>query len=111
MSIQSLRTPLLALGLVAFSLPVAATERTEADFVAACTASSNLSPAVCECSAKKAKGELTADGFALLVASLEGNDAVAAQLRSKLPIDQTMKAGTFMLRGPSQCAKETAATG
>jgi len=111
MSIRFACTSLLASGLMAFGLPVAAAERTEADFVKACSASSNLSPAVCECSAKKAKGELTADGFALLVASLEGNDAVAAQLRSKLPIDQTMKAGTFMLRGPSQCAKETAAAG
>ena len=111
MSTQPVFLSVLTIGLIAFSLPAASAERTEADFVKACTASSNLSPAVCECSAKKAKGELTADGFALLVASLEGNDAVAAQLRSKLPIDQTMKAGTFMLRGPSQCAKETAAAG
>ena len=91
--------------------PALASERTESDFVKACTASSNLSQAVCECSAKKAKGELSADGFAFLVASLEGNDEVTAKLRGKLPIEQTMKAGTFMARGPSQCAKEAAPAG
>jgi hypothetical protein len=45
------------------------------------------------------------------VATLEGNDAVTAQLRSKLPIDQVMKAGTFMTRGPAQCAKVSSASG
>lgn len=111
MSIRFACTSLLAGGLMAFGLPVAAAERTEADFVAACVASSNLSQAVCECSARKAKHELSPDGFALLVATLEGDDSTAAQLRGKLPVDQTMKAGTFMLRGPSQCAKEATATG
>ena len=71
---------------------------------------SNLAPAVCECSAGKARGELSPDGFALLVAMLEGNETLAAQLRSKLPIDQVMKAGTFMARGPAQCAKASSAT-
>jgi hypothetical protein len=99
---------MLALNIAAFAGPAAASERTEDDFVKACTTSSNLSRPVCECSAMKAKGELTPDGFALLVATLEGNDAAAAQLRSKLPIDQVMKAGTFMTRGPAQCAKESA---
>ncbi len=100
---------LFALNFVVLAIPAAASERTEGDFVKACTTSSNLSPAVCECSAKKARGELTPDGFALLVATLEGNDAAAAQLRGKLPIDQVMKAGTFMTRGPAQCAKESPA--
>lgn len=111
MSMPSPLMSLLALALMTLALPVSAAERTEADFITACTASSNLSQAVCACSARKAKSELTADGFALLVASLEGDDNTAAQLRSKLPIDQTMKAGTFMLRGPSQCAQEAAAAG
>ncbi len=83
-----------------------AAERTEADFAKACTASSNLAAAICACSASKARVELTADGFALLVAMLEGDDKTAVELRSRLPIDQVMKAGTFMARGPSQCARE-----
>ncbi len=100
---------LFATTLAGFCMPAAASERTEEDFVKACTTSSNLALPVCECSARKARGELTPDGFALLVASLEGDDAAAAQLRGKLPVDQVMKAGTFMARGPSQCAKESAA--
>ena len=107
MSTSRIAGALFALNLAAFPGPAPASERSAVDFVKACTASSNLSPAVCECSAKKAKSELTPDGFAMLVASLEGNDAAAAELRGKLPIDQVMKAGTFMTRGPAQCAKES----
>jgi hypothetical protein len=102
--------PLWAVILVIVVFPAEASDRTEADFVKACAASSNLPPPVCECSARKAKGELTAGGFALLVATLEGNDTLVAQLRSSLPLEQVMKAGTFMTRGPAQCAKESAAT-
>lgn len=109
MSTSKFACALFALNIVAFAGPALAAERSEDDFVKACTASSNLSPAVCECSATKARSELTPDGFAMLVATLEGNDAVAAQLRGKLPIDQVMKAGTFMTRGPAQCAKESPA--
>ncbi len=98
---------LFATMLAGFCMPVAASDRTEEDFVKACITRSNLAQPVCKCSARKAKGELTPDGFALLVASLEGDDATAAQLRGKLPVDQVMKAGTFMARGPSQCAKES----
>jgi len=111
MSISDVAAVLFALNLaVFFAGPAVASERTEGDFVKACTAGSNLSPAVCECSAKKARGQLTPDGFALLVATLEGNDAAAAQLRGKLPIDQVMKAGTFMARGPAPGAEESPAT-
>ena len=97
---------MLVLALTALALPVVAAERTDADFVRACTANSNLSQAVCACSASKARNDLTPDGFALLVALVEGNEPVAAQLRSRLPLEQVMKAGTFMLRGPAACAKE-----
>lgn len=110
MSASNFVAALFALSLLLVMVPVAASERTEVDFFKACTASSNLSPAVCECSARKAKGELTAEEFTLLVATLAGNDKLVAQLRSKLPAEQVMKSGTFMLRGPSQCAKESAAT-
>ncbi len=99
---------MLALCFLAIGLPANAAERSQADFVKACLSSSNLSKEVCECSAKKAKGELSPDGFALLVAMHEKNNEVSASLRSTLPIDQTMKAGTFMARAPAQCAKESA---
>jgi hypothetical protein len=110
MSKAKFESVLFAISVAVFACPALASDRTEGDFVKACTTSSNLSPAVCECSARKAKSELTPDGFALLVAMLEGNDAAATQLRGRLPIDQVMKAGTFMARGPAQCAKDSAAT-
>lgn len=102
---------LVALLVIAFSPCAIAADRTDADFTKACTASSNLSAATCACSAAKARSELTPDGFSLLVATLEGDEAAAAKLRSKLPIDQVMKAGTFMTRGPAACAGEAAASG
>jgi hypothetical protein len=102
---------LVALSMVAFSPCALSADRTDADFTKACAASSNLSAAVCACSAAKARSELTPDGFALLVATLEGNEPAAAKLRSKLPIDQVMKAGTFMTRGPAACASESATPG
>jgi hypothetical protein len=100
--------PLLAAGVLAMALPATAAERSEADFVAACRASSNLSQEICACSAKRAKEELSPDGFAFLVATLEQDDAATASLRGKLPLDQTMKAATFMTRGPARCAKDAA---
>ena len=96
-----------AIALAASTAPAAAAERTDAEFVAACTASSNLPEGVCDCSAAKARAELSTDGFALVVATLEGDDQAAAALRSRMPMDQLMKAGTFMTRGPAQCAKES----
>lgn len=85
--------------------------RSEDDFVKACLGSSNLSPEICRCSAKRAQAELSPDGFAFLVATLEKNDAATAALRTKLPLDQTMKTATFMTRGPAACAKEQAGAG
>jgi len=101
---------LVALSIVAFSPRAGAADRTDADFRKACEAGSNLSAAVCTCSAAKARLELTRDGFSLLVATLEGDETAAAKLRSKLPIDQVMKAGTFMTRGPAACAGDSATT-
>ncbi len=91
-----------------FELPGYAADRSEPEFVKACLSSSNLSKEICGCSAKKAKSELSPDGFALVVAMLEQNNEVSASLRGKLPVEQTMKAGTFMARAPGQCAKESA---
>jgi hypothetical protein len=108
MSNTKCRATLIVLSVVAFTPHAIAGDRTEADFTRACAASSNLSAATCECSAAKARAELTPDGFSFLVATLEGNEAAAAKLRGKLPIDQVMKAGTFMTRGPAACASEAA---
>ena len=79
---------------------------TLATFTKACVASANLSEAVCDCVAKKAQGELSDDGFAFLVATLQGNDDRTAALRAKLAIPEAIAAGMFMVTGPAQCVKE-----
>ena len=89
--------------------------RTAADpdldrFIKACLASSNLPRAICECTAKKAKDELSANGFAFLTASLGNEEAKAAELRGKLGLQEAMTAGTFMTRGPAACARELEGT-
>ncbi len=79
-----------------------------ARFTDACLASSNLPRPICECAAGKAQAELSADGLAFLTATLEQDEARAAELRGKLDFQQTMAAGTFMARGPAECAREQA---
>lgn len=100
----------LAVVVCLLSLPPSsqAQDRTEADFVKACLASSNLSQEICACSGKKAKVELDTSGFALLVAMLEGDETKTEPLRKSAGLEQVMKAGTFMARGPAQCAKQNA---
>lgn len=79
-------------------------------FVTACLASSNLPRPICECTAEKAKGELSTNGFAFLTASLGNDEAKAAELRGKLDLQEAMAAGTFMTRGPADCARELGGT-
>jgi len=78
------------------------------DFSKACVASANLSEAVCDCVAKKAQAELSDDGFAFLVATLQGNDDQTAALRAKLAIPEAIAAGMFMVSGPAQCVQDLA---
>jgi len=75
-------------------------------FTLACMAHSNLSRSLCECSGRKAEDQLSDDGFALLIAILERDEPRAADLRGKLGVSEVMAAGTFMTRGPAECAAE-----
>ena len=75
-------------------------------FAQGCVTSANLSEEICRCIGTKAKEELSADGFAFLVASLEGNDERTAALREKLAVTEAIAAGTFMVSGPARCAQE-----
>jgi hypothetical protein len=43
--------------------------------------------------------------------ALAGNEPAAAKLRGKLPMDQVLKAGMFMTRGPAACASAAATPG
>lgn len=79
-----------------------------AEFTAACLASSNLQRPICECAGRKAKAELTDDGFAFLVATLNQDKGRVDDLRGKLTASDAVSAGTFMTRGPAECAAEQA---
>lgn len=76
------------------------------DFVAACGKSTNLEPNICQCTGEKAKADLSADGYAFLVASLNEDTAKTEELRGKLPLPELMKASMFMTKGPAACAKK-----
>ncbi len=88
----------------------ASTDGDVADFVAACTASSNLPGPTCECAGRKAKAQLSAKGYEFLVASLRNDAERTTQLRGELTVEEAMTAGTFMVRGPAECARERAGT-
>ncbi|MCP5196575.1 MAG: hypothetical protein H6974_07290 [Gammaproteobacteria bacterium] len=75
-------------------------------FVEACLSATNIERPMCECTARKAKQELSPKGFDFVVAVLRQDEAVTAKLRAEMTVQETMKAGTFMTRGPMQCAQE-----
>lgn len=89
----------------------AASDAGLASFTDACLASSNLPRPICECAAGKAKAELTPNGFAFLTAALRQDEARTAELRDKLAVQEAMAAGTFMARGPAECAQELGVEG
>ena len=80
---------------------------TAAAFVTACT-ESGLGQAVCECAGRKAQEQLTPDGFAFLVATLQKDEEQTAVLRQKLSVPELAGAGMFMVSGPAQCATQLA---
>lgn len=108
-------TPPLIKALLGTSLTLLACSKGGADiatdperdrFVQACLASTNLPRPICECTAKKAKDQLSPNGLAFLTASLGQEEAKAAELRAQLNVQEAMAAGTFMARGPAECARE-----
>jgi hypothetical protein len=75
----------------------------EQEFAAACGASSNLPPAVCECMAKKAREGLNEEERSFVLAALQKDSATTDRLRTRLGLEGMMRAGTFMTR-VSECA-------
>ena len=75
-------------------------------FVEACMSSSNLDQPMCECLAKKAEAELTADGFTYLVAALNQDQATLTALQGKLGLEETTKVAMFMVNKSPECAME-----
>jgi len=76
-------------------------------FVQACLEQTNMERPLCECIANLAADELTPGGFAMLLASIEENDARSAQLRSQLTMEELTQSGMFMVSAPGRCASNT----
>lgn len=73
-------------------------------FAAGCDASTNLGKAFCECAAKNARDELSAEGFAFLAASFDGDEEELAKLREKLGPAEAIGASMFMVNAYKKCA-------
>ncbi len=78
------------------------------DFVEACLAALNWERDLCACVGRKAKAELSADGYAFQVASLREDDAETTRLRERMPLEEATQAGLFMVNAPRECAEEGA---
>ena len=74
-------------------------------FVAACTSQTNMGDELCSCVANKAQKDLSKDGFAMLLATLEEDRATADKLRRSMKIEEVTQAGMFMATGPAACAR------
>jgi len=79
-----------------------------ADFVTACTHSSNLDESMCNCVGENAKTDLGPEGFDYLVATLAKDKSTADALRPKLGMERLMKASLYMTKGPAKCAAAAA---
>lgn len=88
----------LTLGLAACSSAAPSDD----EFVEACLGAVNWDEAICECMARKADEELSAEARAFVVASLQDDDARTAELRADLSVTEAMQAGMFMT-GAAAC--------
>ncbi len=73
-------------------------------FIAGCDASTNLGKEFCECAGKNAREELSADGFAFLSATFDGDEQEMAELRRDLSPAEAIGAGMFMVTAYKDCA-------
>ena len=74
----------------------------------ACEQGTNMGAEICDCVGKMAADELSPEGRAFLVAALEEDQAAAEAARRKMGAEETIKAGTFMVRAPAACARNGA---
>jgi len=77
----------------------------QAEFVDACTTSTNMEAAICECMAEKAEADLNENEREFVLAALQEDEARTEELRSELGVDGAMRAGMFMTNVAS-CAVE-----
>lgn len=78
------------------------------DFVEACLAALNWERDLCACVSRKAKAELSTDGYAFQIASLREDNAETVRLRERMPFEEATQAGLFMANAPRECAEEGA---
>ncbi len=76
------------------------------ELAAACASTSNMGTEICNCVAAKAKAELSDDAFAMLLAMVNDEEDVVADLRERLTVEDAMEAGMFMTNAPASCAAE-----
>jgi hypothetical protein len=101
-----MKKPLLAGVVLVGSLSIPpAFAKDAAAFVEACLSSTNLERSTCECTAHQAKQTLSPQEFDFVVAMLRQEDSVTATLRTEMTVQEMTNAGTFMTRGPKQCAQ------
>lgn len=72
-------------------------------FTELCGSTTNMSPEVCRCLGDKAEADLSPLAREFLVASLAKEEARVTELRGRLTVEETMKAGMFMVNGPRAC--------
>lgn len=93
-------------GLLGIAAAIAGCNKAGADagrFTQLCGSTTNMSPEVCRCLGDKAEAELSRQAREFLVATLEKQDDRVTELRGKLSVEETMKAGMFMVNGPRAC--------
>jgi hypothetical protein len=81
----------------------ATAQDTTADVTAACTAGSNMPPAICDCIGESSE-EMMPDQRAFYVATLTGNDAETDRLRGAMEFAQLSEVIAFMRDAPANCA-------
>jgi len=80
------------------------TSRRDRDRLAeACQTNTNTNEATCDCVADTAREELSPNAFQMVLASIEGNDQRANELRGQLTIDEATEAGTFVFSSFARC--------
>ena len=75
------------------------------EFVEACLSVGNLEREICECTAEKAKAELTPNARAFVIASLTNDREEVQRLRDELDMQEALAAGKFMAKAPGDCAE------
>jgi hypothetical protein len=75
---------------------------------AACTVNTSTNEAACDCVADLARDELSPAAFAMVLASVEGDDARANELGGQLTIDEATQVGSFMFSSFARCASADA---